>query len=551
MPLLVPLSYRKLPTLKMPEDRHFERAEALKGALIEEAGFQPGTYTTFDEGVYPRAAAVHEGMMRALVAELSELEAAGLCVRLYKWHEELIGNINRARYHSAPDLVLGGHHDIATKYHQVWEKISPLTEALRWLVEIAVKYCPPSGGMAGRVRLSHLLALAVEISVWDGVWENLAHRVVPHELVIESDFTTRSGPTTRAIAAKEAYLKAAKPRMVESYSEWVDTVRPGQKWVELNDLFELPEFKLLEEPVEEELGYRLSDWVLYSAGLVDSFTEVEQLKVIRGDKLRSFLQNHWGFSGERLTHVLADHAISIDLMATLPPAQLMPVEHARRDSRLLRRPVVVLAHRGSDLYIYGIETLNTGLRMFMDRLQSGRLRFPRMSDAGPIRRAIGKIQTNLGDRFRDSIAERCQDRWEYRKEMGRIESENIPSGQEFGPVDVLIVDRFNRRFVLVEAKDVADEGLVPKLMRSERTEFLEYVRKMNLQVAWFNNRVTGLKREFMIAPEDDYTVEGVIVVSSPRLWLYTEQIPLPVVDDREFFKMLRQGARLETAPVPL
>ena len=66
---------------------------------------------------------------------------------------------------------------------------------------------------------------------------------------------------------------------------------------------------------------------------------------------------------------------------------------------------------------------------------------------------------------------------------------------------------------------------------------------------WFEDRLDALKAEYDISPSDDYAVEGVIVVSRPRIWMYSHAERLPVVDERNFFRTLKAGERFQTAPV--
>ena len=130
--------------------------------------------------------------------------------------------------------------------------------------------------------------------------------------------------------------------------------------------------------------------------------------------------------------------------------ELRPAEYAGRDSRLVRRPVVVLDGLDAPpICLYGIETLDAAAHMFIRDFPAGRIRIPRMSNNGSLKRAIGTIQTNLGSAFRDEIAANCKDTGLVAvKEKDRAGTERIPQGDGFGPVDVFIVDEQHRRFVL-------------------------------------------------------------------------------------------------------
>ena len=206
---------------------------------------------------------------------------------------------------------------------------------------------------------------------------------------------------------------------------------------------------------------------------------------------------------------------------------------------------------GRPYCIYGVETAGVYGSLFADRLISGRIGIP-MKTGGLLRKAIGGIQTGLGDALRDQIWKRCMDGgYQVRREKDKIGRKGLPQGRGFGPVDVFVVDRIHRRFVLAEAKDVADEGTVAKLIRAEFEKFLAAVGKLNKQVAWFEDRLDSLKAEYDISPDEDYSVEGVIAISRPRIWMYTHVEPLPIVDDRNFLRILEAGERFQTTPVPL
>ena len=398
--------------------------------------------------------------------------------------------------------------------------------------------------------MDRLIALANAIYMWDFSWEHIAHGVIPHELSIDQNFTMTLRPTDRAVKIQDAYRTALKPHLAENNKEWAYSIRRPQENITIRQLMELPSLRSLNCPLKEERGYSLTDWLQFTAGLIESFGPTKYCRLTKVTRLSRFLSKKWRIRPNRLENLLKDHTLSKQAMAGVEMRKLCPVEYARRDSRLLRRPVVVLGPSNKRLCIYGIETLDAYGRALLDRLISGRVGLP-MKNTGPLKRAVGGIQTKLGDTFRDRIADRCSDKgFEHVKEKARLAREVIPQGTGFGPVDVFIVDRRFRRFVLVETKDVADEGTVPRLIKNELKEFLRAINKLESQINWFRDRVETLKTEFGISGDEDYAVEGVIVISSPRLWMYAQTEPLPVVDEKAFFRLLTTAHRFQTCPVP-
>ena len=126
----------------------------------------------------------------------------------------------------------------------------------------------------------------------------------------------------------------------------------------------------------------------------------------------------------------------------------------------------------------------------------------------------------------------------------------IPEGKGFGAVDVFVVDRANKRFVLAEIKDTASEGTVPGAMRKERNRFSGFVSKLNRQVDWFSARVGAMQAEYEIPRDEVYAVEGVIVVNQPRVWMFAHGEALPILDVEAFIRALKIGGEFRTVPVP-
>lgn len=507
---------------------------------------------SLDKGLFGSIEAVYNGLVAELLEHLTEIDAVDLCYQLYERHEVFLGNLLKVKHQSVPEIVTGNSTEARNRRLKLWGNTSTLTESTRWLVEIVVKHCESPGKRAGNAKVDYLIALAQAIYWWDGIWEHLAHSVIPHELTIRDDFGTASNPTRRAKEAWQTYQRALQPYMVVEDRAWAESVQPPQEDVDLDELIEDPVFKRLDQPLREERGYSLGDWVHFSFGLVDFLRSTEHCKITRKTKLSQFLSHNWDVPSDRFDNLLVDHGLSKDTLADIEMAKLRPMEYARRDSRLARRPVVVLEEPDRRMCIYGAYLIDGYANAFQQRLESGRISLPGETTSGPLRRAIGGIQQKLGHHFSDEIRDQCTRRgYQAEREKGSVRGEMLPQGRGFGPVDVFVVDRSFRRFVLVEAKDLADEGTVPRIMRGELKEFLKETDELGDQVAWFANRLGSLKDEYGVPLNEEYDVVGVIVVSIPRLWLYTHAKSLPIVSDKDFFKALKTGGRFQTDPVPL
>ena len=515
-------------------------------------------YSSVDNNILQQATSVYKSFMDALTTELAGLDVIDLCVGLYKRNEEFLGSINRFRYESIPETLLVGRANAAKERQRLWRLVSPYTISIRWLIEICVRCCHASGAKTDPSKLDFLIELARMILTWDSAWEYIYSGVLPHEVTVGPDYRLSIAATSRTVAATSAHQVATMPWRVDEDRDWIGNIfrvrAESADWTVEKSLSRIdrdPEWGRLSKAMKKELGYSVTDMLRYSGGLQDSFEPTGYIKLISKDELSEFMSREWRLNPERFELLLADHALSKQLISDYSLDQLRPSQHAGRDPRLTRRPVVLLEGlESAPVCLYGVETLETSTRLFLYKFPLGHIQLPRMSNKGPVVRAIRKIQTKLGNAFRDEIADKCNSaKYTVIKEKKRVRTERIPEGAGFGPVDVFIVDKRFRRFILAEAKDVSEHMNVPAEVKRELIKFQRYVDKMEKQSDWFRERVEALKSEFGIAPEEDYTVEGVIIVNYPRLWMYDHQEQLPVVADKHFYGMLEKGDRFLTTPV--
>ena len=547
MAIRSPSSFQHLPPLRTPSTHMIGDIEELQRSIVERSGLEPGVYSSLDRETYDRVEVVYNELLNLLLEEISGLDVVDLTFVLYEWLEGTLGHINKRRYESIPDLLIAGSPRSSNSVHEMWLHLSPFTEAVRWLIEVAIKRCGVSNVRTTDEQLALLIALSRNILLWDGSWEHIWHGVLPHTLTVKPDFTIEFGPQPEGMAAWAAYQKAIVPWRNELDRQWMLSVTSKDTEVTRAEA-ETRNYEQLDRAIETELGYNLKDWRNYSLGLLDSFDYHEYIKAMPKEELNEFLQSKWQVSPETFESLMLDHSLSKQTISELQLDKIRPAEHARRDSRLFRRPVVALERGdGESICLYGIETVVAWTPRFEGQFLSGRIQLPRMNSNGPVKKAIGAIQRTIGNTFRDEISQKCSaigiDSVTEKDSAG---TEHIPPGTGFGPVDVFAVERQSRRFVLMEVKDLDDPGIVPKKMRAEMDSFRGHVEKLQKQADWFTARIEALKGEFGISTTDKYTVEGVVVVNHPRLWMYAFQEPMPIVSDKDLFDLLTAGERLVT-----
>ena len=549
-----PLSHKALPQPRFPSQECYAEVAGLQRRLVQNSGFRPDVYSKIDGGLYRCIRSVYDNLTEHLIQRLSDLDAVDLSYSLYRRYEEILGNILKLQHEAVPEIQFDEGAGFVRQTNRLLERLTSLTEAIRWLIEIAVKHCESPGLQPEETEVDYLITLGQSIWIWDATWEYVGHSVLPHSVTIQDDYTVSAPqPTVGLVApvdAYNAYKKDVAPYSENSAREWAASVQVPSREVEVGEAGEIPGLEELSQALEVERGYTLEEWFSFAGALMDSFGPSEYCKCTKLSDLAEFMSSKWGVGRRQMESLLIDHGLSRHTVADLDMGDMLPVEHGRRDSRLLRRPIVVLERLDERICIYGIELLELYAALADTQLVSGRFGIP-MTEGGPLAKAIGAIQKTLGNLFRDQVKESCTAAgFLADKEKETVGSENLRQISGIGPVDVFIVDSKHRRFILAEAKDTADESLVPSKMGGDFRKFLVPVDKLKKQVAWFEARVNDLKAEYGIPADVAYTIEGTIVVRKPRLWMYNLAEPLPIVDERRFYALLESGGRFQTAPIP-
>ena len=554
VPVSFPSSFDALPEISLPAKSEVVRVERIKRSIVQRCGIEPGTYSELTPRLHEQIEAVYDNLMQFLLDELSGVDAFDLCIRLYDRNEEYLGYLFRAHYLAATKRVVLGSTESSMPIELLWERLSPYTESIRWLIEICLKYCDMQGQKIRSDKFDRIIELARVLCDWDGTWEQIYRNVIELQLVVGSDFSTSLQLTQWTNRVRRAYQLALMPTMAESENEEFRQFQERRKDLTAEKAGQEIANALvsmgLDDSLRRERGYGLSDWGRFYLGLLDSFSHDEYRKVIKLTSLESLLSSKWNLARDQVSSLLKDFGLSKETVRDIDNKRLRPVEFGRRDTRLLRRPVVILERRGSMRCLYGIETLTRGQYLVLGRLESGRIDLLRENSNQDLRKAVGRLQKEKGGIFEQEIIEECKARgYECSPEKDRVRGKQIPQGRGFGPVDVFVVDRTHRRFVLVEAKNVDDEGSLPREMQRERNDFSRFVSKLHSQVEWFSQRLPDLKLEHKIPDDEPYSVEGVIVVTNPRIWMFTYDGPVPVQDFISFFRSLEQGKRFVITPV--
>ena len=560
--LMPPTSFRALPKFPTPDKEQLQAAAELERSFTHHSGILPGTYTDF--GDVKALIGVHDRLWDTLESEVLKYDNLVICTLLYRKIETILGHLQKQKYQAAAEQISTGRTQGPEKRFEIWRAITPTLEGIKFLLEVAIKCCKDQGLTGGASNLDFLIRLSAGTVMLDQHLTFLYHRIIPYEIIIAPDFSIHGGIKSEANAAIDDFESYEKTQMAQADKDFVEQQNEGfldkikGQEVKLDDFRTFPELVSLDQAMTEELGYGMLDYLSYAKGCVGLFGEKDYLKTISVPRLTRQLKQKVGVNREKVESLLRDHALSQPTVEALTRKEMMPFERYRRDSRLLRRPLLEVNHRGTTFAIMGIETFIIGTQVFYDAARYGALQMPSVRPGGRVKSAMGVLSAMIGDSFRDNIASKC-------RKMGFKAEKEWPlprkkTDELLGPIDILVIDERKRRFVLVEAKELQSEGIVPNEMKGQRDRFLGtkeqgnkgYIRVLkDKEQAFTSNKewqFRELKHKLKMDGLEDYTVEGVIVVFRPLFWPLFATEPLPIVDDLEFYRRLQSGQQFLTTP---
>ena len=375
--LPVPTSFEALPSFPRFNQKQLRAAGDLEKSFVRTEHLMPGRYSAFDE-IKPLIS-VHDRMWNSLEAELHKLDRLDICKKLYQKLETILGHMNRFRYQAAADLTLTSRTEKSESHFDLWIKITPFTEGIKFLIEMSIKHCKAQGMICGGAKLDFLIGLSTRIVMLDANLDAIHGQVVPTVITVAPDFKISADLTDEAQLAFNNWRHLAKPHAAQSDRDLVDTLieSMGPK-VKSGDLAVFPELVILDRAMVTELGYGFFDWLEYCRGCMDFFGENEFFKVKGMDRLYQHLKTTVGLDSHKMDLLIKDHGLSLATVEDLTRDDMMPMANYERDSRLLRRPLLDLDSGGRRIALIGVETFTVAMTLFYKALQYGTLRLPRM-----------------------------------------------------------------------------------------------------------------------------------------------------------------------------
>ena len=518
--------------IQLPGRECLDRAETVLNQTIRDSGLAPGVYRKPEKVDYTKLIRVHRNLCELIEEEISRFDVIDLCGQFSLWHERII-----------------------LQDEMRWGPAASTAQSLRTLIELAVKCCDLSGVQADEKDCDYMLALAQMIISCDSVWDQFSTELFSQEIVIGEDHSFNPQPIHRPFQAMQNYIQyvSDKIRMDEIRRE--DSLAlPYEDFESESILLWLKADGLsdLSECLKTEIGYSLVDYFrfMYEICLratVDGFNFVG----LNRNQIILEARDELGIPERNSRALIEDFTLSAQTLSDVPTTEIFSIKRRRRDSRLMRRPIMMIGPPEQSVLMFSPQTLAEATELFRKHLLTGRIPVAKWSDNENVMRAFGRIQSANGAPLRDAIERDCE------KIVGRsrvaIEKDyisGVKSDPNLGPIDVFVVDETHNRFILVEAKNSAPAGGTPQQLSDERREFLEDILPtLREKAAWFRSHMTELKREFRIPTEKGFTVEEVIVLHRQRFWVMADRNRLPIIDSEEFLSKLAAGQKLLSAPV--
>ncbi len=515
---------------QIPSGESLSKSEVILSQIIENSGLAPSVYRTSKGLDYGALKFVHTRLCEILEDEIAKFELVDACKKLYEVHEKFM----------ARNEILAGQKAVEI-------------QSVRSLLELAVKCCDESGVPLDEEGRDYLLALGFQAVCWDYVWDQFSLGFFGQELVISQSYEFRpqriDAKYHKAQREHTKYIATRKRLMESSQDQGLILPNGGHFHRESLSTWlrnESPHFPELDSRLSSEVGYSLIDYLLLRNALVKFAVDAEPHIVEVSTQVVSGRVGFFGVEESAIFAILKDFALSREVVCDVPSAKIFSVGRRNRDSRFIRRPILLVTDNDDTVLLFGLTSLSEASDLFLRQVNSGSIPVTRWQENSEVERVFGKIQGARGDPFKNAIAKDCERVQGIDHVVVEKDSiSGVKSDPDLGAIDIFLVDNARQRFILVEVKNSGNRAGVPLTMADEyRTFSEEYLSTLKAKAEWFRSHISELKKEFRIPAEEDYKVEEVLVVNQQRLWVMMHESRLPILDDDDFMARLGTGRDL-------
>ncbi|MGI2336809.1 MAG: tetratricopeptide repeat protein [Dehalogenimonas sp.] len=553
----IPNSTTILPAPLWLGQKELEEVLSLEKSFFTDNKIQPGRYREWND-IKDILFPLHDSLIESLEKRINEINGRSLLIQLYDQLEIMYGTLAKHRVEGLAATALTSDQRIPVAVDIEWRVRSSQLLGLRYLIELSVKGRKNSDRLISPQMLLGLMALSTRVSEMDTFLDHVSFNAIPHELIITDALVAQLRMTEETFRTMKLWQRARKKRLFEGSLEQL-------AGLQMTTSQDVQEYQLTEDPVwiklnkalEVERGYSLTDWLHLFRAVIMSFNDYERLKSIPKVELIHNINNATGLDCSVISKFLDDFILSESKMIDLSRDKMLPSENFWRDLRITNRPLIEINEGKDSMLIYGVETTQFSLQTWFHLLIEGRSQVAHCQNNGPLARALGSIREKSGNIFRDEVLNKCkQTGLEAVPEKSSVNGNKLPQG--IGPIDILTFDRRRSTFILIECKDVSVR-ITPKELKRQREEFIGksdgdtncILGELRKKEKWFKDHLPALRQEYGILPDQDVSLTGVVVVSHPMMWIFPLSIPIPILDEDEFYEKLRTGDALIHGNMPI
>jgi len=413
--------------------------------------------------------------------------------------------------------------DFMEKYKD--NNVASLTN--RFLIECVVGINPKGIRPVSQREYDRLLSLANQIINWGFTSDIIFNEIANVDLKIL--------PSKRIGTNKDAYEKYLQKFTRKVYTEKsVVLINKFENyWSNKKNIkWEMPEGeKELDKALIEEYGYSLSEYI----NLVLRLREIANAKnrsivKISLKELLLNIENDKDFNKEKILTILdricllqRNEYFSFPGYGNIQKFEFFPWRYNRSFS-YLRRPIIKVFEDGEEQLLYGVRHLVTALQYFISIIYDGKLQ--NEVKTRRLKSILSKLAEPSGKRFNQKVASLFQHKdfmvKSNVKRLGKIKF--LDNGNmEIGDIDVLVIDKFKRKILVIECKDFSI-AKTPYELKSEMKNVFDseksYIFKHERRVEFVRYNYESILEYFGVSSDKSWKIRSLFVTDSPLLSIY-------------------------------
>jgi hypothetical protein len=437
--------------------------------------------------------------------------------------------------------------DVAKEIKDDMGQIAQSGLAGRFLIEYVAAQPPIGLRKMSLIAYNELRALAEQIITF-----GMSSDAVHYDLTDLQLSILRSGRLGRI---EPQYRAAHEGHTTQLTGERIAraAARFGDYWRDPSDVSgDKPELvNALDEASTDEFGFSMVDLGIFLRGV--RFLGMDQsygVASMKADSLSTSLATSLGWTREKIERAIDLFSLKwrdkfMDAGENISKANLYPWRY-NRDLSYLRRPLIQRPSQGGSELLWGNRHVEVAMDNLLSLCLTGRLKAKRL----PMRRFIGSLRHDQGERFNDRVADVLSGDPSLRVER-RVKKVAVLRFDNLGDIDVLVGEPVERRIYVIECKDFS-AARTPYELANEIEEMVQekigkksILQKHQARVDWIKQH-SAEAVHFLRMPENrKWPIYSIIVVDEPMLTSRLRQLDAIVLTIEQLRESgLRRAARV-------